>query len=69
MEKPVLITSAPKPDVIKEEFYNVKNNRTVINLSDFIDNKIIVPMNQFAEKHPNIPLLISVTALLIVLIK
>lgn len=38
-------------------------------MNEFIDNKIIIPMNQFAEKHPNLPFIISVIALLVSLVK
>ena len=38
-------------------------------MNDFIDNKIIIPMNNFAEKHPNLPIIISVIALIISIMK
>lgn len=38
-------------------------------MSDWFDEKIIEPMNKFAEKHPNLPWIISVLALLISLLK
>jgi hypothetical protein len=31
---------------------------------DIIYDKVIIPMNKFAKKHPNMPLIISITALL-----
>ena len=34
-------------------------------MNNFIDNKIIEPMNKFAEKNPDLPLIISVIALVI----
>ena len=37
-------------------------------MNNFIDDKIIIPMNEFADKHPNMPLIISIIALLIVLV-
>ena len=33
-------------------------------MDNFIDKKIIIPMNKFAQKHPNMPLIISIIALL-----
>lgn len=38
-------------------------------MSNFIDNKIVEPMNKFADKHPYLPLTISIIALLISLMK
>lgn len=38
-------------------------------MNKFIDNKIITPMNQFAERHPNLPLIISIGALLVSIVK
>lgn len=32
---------------------------------DFLDEKIIIPMNIFAEKHPHLPLTVSIIALLV----
>lgn len=33
-------------------------------MNDFIDKKIIIPMNSYANKHPNMPFTISIIALL-----
>ena len=38
-------------------------------MNEFIDEKIIEPMNRFAERHPNLPLVISIIALLASLLK
>ena len=38
-------------------------------MNEFIDNKIIIPMNNFADKYPYFPLVISIIALLISVIK
>ena len=37
--------------------------------NNFIDEKIIIPMNLFAEKHPYLPLTVSIIALLVSLMK
>lgn len=34
-------------------------------LNNFIDDEIILPMNDFARKHPNMPLAISIIALVV----
>ncbi len=36
---------------------------------NFIDEKIIVPMNEWAKRHPYLPLTISAIALLVSLMK
>lgn len=33
-------------------------------MNDFIDKKIIIPMNRYANRHPNMPFIISIIALL-----
>jgi hypothetical protein len=38
-------------------------------MNDFIDNKIIMPMNNFADRHPNLPMIISILALLASILK
>ena len=38
-------------------------------MNDFIDNKIIIPMNNFAKKHSYRPLTISTIALIVALLK
>ena len=38
-------------------------------MNDFIDNKIITPMNNFADRHPNLPMIISILALLASILK
>ena len=38
-------------------------------MNNFIDDKIIIPMNNFADRHPYMPLTISIIALLISVIK
>ena len=38
-------------------------------MNNFIDAKIIIPMNEFIDRHPNFPLTISIIALLIAILK
>lgn len=39
------------------------------NMSDFIDDKIFIPLLKFSEKHPNLPMIISLISLLVSIIK
>lgn len=34
-------------------------------IGEWIDINILIPMNNFAKKHPNMPLIISILALLL----
>ena len=46
--------------------YNYRNTKKGCdNMSDWIDEMIIEPMNKWAEKHPWFPLQISIIALII----
>ena len=46
------------------DIYN-RFRKDVIFIGNFIDNKVIVPMNNFAKKHPYFPLIFSIIALLV----
>ena len=39
------------------------------NISNFIDDKIFIPLLKFSEKHPNLPMIISLISLLVSIIK
>ena len=38
-------------------------------LDDFFDEKIVVPMLEFSRRHPRLPLIISIIALIVSLVK
>lgn len=45
-----------------------KEFRRKLIMNDFTDEKIIIPMNKFADKHPYMPLAISIIGLLVSII-
>ena len=45
------------------------NHRKVVIEIDFMYDKIIIPMNQFADRHPKFPLIISIISLIVSIAK